>query len=257
MAIDGVYMQQTAPLVSVIMPVYNSVYTLERAFKSVQNQSYQNWELIIVDDHSTDESWLLMNELCLEEKRARIFQLSTNQGSGITRNKAISEANGRFIAFLDADDEWLEHKLNRQINWMLDENIQFSCTSYVRKKNGKRHKIILARQKVDRDKLLTNNSVGTLTAVYDTLELGKVYMPEIRRRQDYALWLKIMESTEYVFGMNEVLSIYHTGHTSLSSNKLPVIIDQWNFFRKYLKFPRAKSALLFLSYLINSMRRNF
>lgn len=244
-------------LVSVIMPVYNSVYTLERAFRSVQRQALEDWELLMVDDQSTDESWFLMKQLALEDNRLRILQLPANEGSGVARNKAISEAKGRFLAFLDADDEWLEKKLETQINWMLQKNIAFSCTSYRRARDGNTYKTVHVTDQVNRDQLLKNNTVGTLTAVYDTQQLGKIYMPEIRRRQDYALWLKILEKEAYVYGLPDVLSVYHSGHASLSSNKFSVIIDQWKFFRNFMGLSFYNSTRYFVSYLINSLKRNF
>ncbi len=200
---------------SIVMPMFNANRTIARAIGSVQRQTRGDWELIVVDDASTDECCAVVEKMAREDSRIRLIKLPKNSGAGVARNAAIESAKGQFVAFLDADDEWLPEKLEKQIGWMETNDMAFSCTVYERvRPNGNRKFIEVPRNSMWRQ-LLKNNTVATLTAIYDRSKYGDVRMPEIRRRQDYAFWLKLLESTDYVYGLNEALAINHCHPTNL------------------------------------------
>ncbi len=240
-------------LVSVIIPVYNAEAVLERSIGSVLAQEFENWELVAVDDASQDRSFEILQEFAARDPRIHVWAMEENSGAGAARNLAMHHARGRYFAFLDADDEWLPQKLQRQIEFMQSRQIAFSCTAYERVRRGR---VIHVPEKADYDDLADNNTVATLTAVYDASLLGKHKMPLIRRRQDYALWLTLLEHVDYVYGLDEVLARYHSGQRSLSSNKFLAARDQWRFFRGTLGLDFGRSVRLFGSYARNALRRN-
>lgn len=244
------------PLVSIIMPMHNSEATIERAVNSVLSQLYENWELLIVDDASKDGSINTAQRFGVLDPRINVHELEQQSGAGIARNTAIEKAKGRFIAFLDSDDEWLPEKLSQQIPWMLANDIAFSCTAYYRQKRGREKSIVHVPPKATRAELLKNNIVATLTAVYDVSQLEKCYMSEIKRRQDYGLWLDLLIKTDAVWCLDNPLSIYHVGKGTLSSNKAKAAMSQWKFFREQQNLSMIESAYYFVHYAINATRRN-
>ncbi len=240
-----------------ILPVYNAESTLKRAIWSVESQTMQDWEIIAVDDASTDHSYRLLIELSEHIPNLRVYQNSTNLGAGITRANAIELATGRYIAFLDSDDEWLSAKLEKQIGFMKKANSAFSCTAYYTVKNGNRDKTIHVPREATRDCLLKNNTVGSLTAIYDADHFDYVNLPDLRLRCDYALWLDLLQKTDAVHGLDEPLAIYHKTNTSLSANKFKCAALQWKFYRDYLQMGFLKTMWYFGHYANNASRRNF
>lgn len=240
------------PLVSVIMPVYNAEDHVAESIASVIAQSYTNWELLIIDDESADDSLKLVTAIAEKEDRIKIFSTGTRSGSAQSRNTGIAHAAGRYIAFLDADDIWMNIKLERQIRFMMEKEIQFSFTDYeIIKADGRRtHKIISCPGRITYRQLLRSNTVGCLTAVYDAGKLGRMYMPDIMKRQDYGLWLNILRTGISGYGINENLALYRTGHTALSSNKLSVLKYNWQILREHQKLPLFHSIFYFCTFLL-------
>jgi len=246
----------STPLVTVIMPIYNAQATLKRAIASVQTQSLTDLEICAVDDASFDKSWDALNALAEGEPRLRIFQHKNNLGAAAARNTALEEARGRYIAFLDADDEWLPEKLERQINFMKMEKAAFSCTAYYRI-HEKGHKRITSVPKfANRIALLKNNTVGTLTVIYDSEILGKQSFPRIRSKEDFVIWLQFLNICNIVFGLNEPLAIYHKSKNSLSANKLLASKEQWQVLRTQQRLKLAPAIWYFINYAFNSIKRN-
>ncbi|MDT3641135.1 glycosyltransferase family 2 protein, partial [Cronobacter sakazakii] len=156
-------------LVSVIMPSFNSSATIEESISSVQRQTYKNWELLITDDCSTDDTVNIIKRYAANDPRIKFFTNETNLGAGVSRNNSIAESNGRYIAFLDSDDIWVEDKLQRQIRFMQDNNIAFCYANYQKiSATGEKGKIIVAPSKVNYHELLKSNVIGCLTAIYDS-----------------------------------------------------------------------------------------
>ncbi|ELY2668320.1 glycosyltransferase family 2 protein [Cronobacter sakazakii] len=244
-------------LVSIIMPSWNSELTIADSINSIIRQTYTNWELIITDDCSSDGTIRLLKEFANEEPRIKLFFNDKNSGAGISRNNCIKNAKGRFIAFLDSDDMWHPEKLSRQVAFMLNNNYALTYTAY-KKINQKGNVIghINPPARVNYSELLKSNVIGCLTAIYDAQKLGKVYMPEIRKRQDMALWLKILEKIDYAWCLPEELAFYREGHESLSSNKIKILSSQWSFYRTYLKFNSIKSAWYFSFYVVRAVKKH-
>ena len=219
-------------LVSIVMPAYNASKTVAKSIMSVQGQSYQNWELLIVDDCSTDDTGLVISGFSTNDGRIRLIPLSENSGGpAYPRNAAIKEAAGEFIAFLDADDEWLPEKLARQVTFMTRSNFALSCTGYdVVSFEGAEVGSFSPPKICAYNDLLAANSIGCLTAMYDVRVLGKQYFP-ICGHEDYALWLRILRNGYSVHGLQESLARYRLTRGSVSSSKLNVMKFFWNIYR--------------------------
>ncbi len=207
------------PWVSVLMPCQNAGPTVAAAIQSVQNQTFQDWELLVADDSSSDDSAAIIREIAAQDRRVIPLESPANKtGAAATRNHALFHAKGRFIAFLDADDLWLPSKLERQLDFMQTHGTAFSHTSYYVRRTGQADYIRAAPEVSTRKTLLWGNRIGCLTAVYDTKQLGKQPMPDIPKRHDYALWLHLLKLTPTAAGLAEPLAIHHRQKGSLSSN---------------------------------------
>lgn len=227
-------MSVTNHLVSIITACYNSEKYISGTLTSVLNQTYQNWELLVVDDCSTDSTVSIINNFAKVDARIKVFQLSNNSGAAVARNKAIEEAGGRFMAFLDSDDIWLPQKLEKQIAFMLNNDYHLTHTDYelIDATGLALQKTIKAAGVLTYSDLLYSNKIGCLTAIYDQSHLGKIYMPLLRKRQDYGLWLKILKKGEKAYGFPEVLSLYRLTDASMSSNKISLLLWNWKLLRQ-------------------------
>ncbi|WP_420571286.1 glycosyltransferase family 2 protein [Kordia sp.] len=239
-------------LVSVITPTYNAQSFIAETIDSVRAQSYTNWEMIIVDDASSDKTVEILNQYAAIDDRIKVHLLQTNSGAAIARNSAIKKASGSYIAFLDADDLWKPEKLTKQLAFMQEKNIAVSFSSYeLMDEDGKSlGKMVKALPKVDFSKMLKSNYVGNLTGIYNAQQLGKVYMPNIRKRQDWALWLTLIKKVGYAYSLEEPLAKYRVRENSISSNKLNLLKYNYTIYRKALKFGAFKSSLYLLRFLI-------
>lgn len=242
--------------VSIITPLYNCSDFLEQTIKSVLAQTYENWEMIMVDDCSTDNSLEIAKEYASKDRRIKIIELTENSGAAVARNTAIEAATGRFIAFLDSDDIWLPEKLEKQVMFMQNNNIAFSYTAYEKMTEdgivfGKNY----IPKKVNYKTLLKTNIIGCLTAMYDTHKLGKVYMPLIRKRQDFGLWLRILKKEPYAFGIQEILGQYRLRSGSISSNKRSAAKFTWRLYRVVEKLNLLQASYYFVHYAINGVLR--
>ncbi|WP_417604256.1 glycosyltransferase family 2 protein [Oceanimonas baumannii] len=244
--------------VSVIMPVFNSANTLHNSVLSVLSQSYPDFELLIVDDCSDDNSYKLALSLAEQDKRIRCFRLPCNSGAAVARNKAIAMACGRFIAFLDADDLWLPDKLEKQVEFMLSNHAPISFSSYY-KIDGEDNDIgfIGVPERVRYQDLLKTCYIGCLTAMYDTHHFGKVLMPEVRKRQDYALWLTLLKHTDYAYGISQPLAKYRIHKGSVSYNKFSAARHTWRVYRECEKLPVPVAAYYFTHYALRGVLRKY
>ena len=239
-------------LVTIIMPAFNSEAYISCAIKSVQQQTYRNWELIVVDDCSTDNTCTIVENLQKDDDRIFLYKQQSNSGAAQARNRALKEAKGRFITYLDADDVWFPQKLERQIEFMFDNNYVFTCTSYeVIDDNGcSNGKQVYMLPSVDYKGFLTYNLLQTVGIAVDTEYVDKstLVMPNLRRRQDAATWLQILKSGVKCYGIHEVLAQYRHTKNSLSSNKLKAVKGVWFLYRKVEKLPLAFSCYCFVRY---------
>jgi len=240
-------------LVSIIMPSFNSGRFLSEAIESVIGQTYPNWELIICDDGSIDESESIIQ--VYETANTKIYSVENayKKGAPGARNSCLDKASGRYIAFLDSDDFWYPHKLEKQISFMEDRQIAFSYSYHdLMNEQGKFLGSYKAPKKVNSVNMKLSNFIPCLTAVYDTKVLGKVRQPDIKKRNDYALWLKILNSgrVENAFCIPLVTAKYRSNSYGLSNNKL----DSLLYFRRCLELygncSRFSAALYSCVYLV-------
>ncbi len=243
--------------VSIITPVYNSLPFIFETINSVVNQTYTDWEMIIVDDFSSDDTFRRVQAYTENETRIKIFKLTKNSGAAVARNYAISRAEGEFIAFIDADDLWLPNKLEKQINYMKYNNYILTHTNYeiINESGDKIGKMIAPNSKLSYNDMLKTNQIGCLTAIYDTKKIGKIYLPDIRKRQDYALWLKILKRIDYAYCLPECLSLYRVRSNSISRNKFKILKYNWLLFYKIENFSVLKSLYFFGWNIINKILR--
>ncbi|MEC3883967.1 glycosyltransferase family 2 protein [Halobacillus sp. HZG1] len=245
--------------VSVITPSYNSANYILEAIESVQSQTYKNWEMIIVDDCSSDDSVNLIEGKQSEDERIKFIKLTENGGPAFARNQAILAATGKYLAFLDSDDCWLSQKLEKQISFMHKNDYSFSYTAYrIMQEEGELTETIfhMPRQITYKD-LLKNTAIGTLTVVLDQEKLGKVQMPLYRDcSEDYGLWMSILSRGVTAFGLNEELALYRKCNESLSSNKWKSARKTWNTYRKVGRSNLPSTMWYFLNYSFRAMRKH-
>ena len=230
-------------LVSIITPSYKSKQFIAQTIESVLNQSYREWEMIIVDDASPDDSNSVIAKYTKKDSRIKLIKLEKNSGPAVARNRAIEEAKGRYIAFLDADDLWMPEKLEKQIAFMQEKDCTLSYTAYetMTEAGVMKNRVVRPSLKLSYNDLLKSNQIGCLTAIYDTTKIGKMYMPLISKRQDYGLWLKILKKIDYAYGIDEPLSVYRIVSNSVSSNKYKLLKYNYLLFREHEKFSILKS----------------
>lgn len=236
--------------VSVVMPAYNSGRFITEAIASVLAQTYSNWELLIVDDASTDATAELLQNF-RQDDRIKIFRFSENKGTQFSRNKAIEEASGDFIAFLDADDLWKPEKLYLQLQMMQTNKLPACFSSYeLISENGQNlHTKIEALSLLSYQKLQKANYVGNLTGIYDVRQLGKVFAPDLKKRQDWALWLEVIRLGGAMYSIRESLAYYRVRKNSISGNKLEMLRYNYKVYHEILGFSKAKSLLKMCTFL--------
>ena len=242
--------------VSVVMPVYNAASTLRAAIETVRTQTFQDWELLLVDDCSTDQSPEIIEQYARDDERVRALRMSSNAGPAATRNLGIESARGRYIAFLDSDDLWLDSKLEKQIKTIEQYKAAICFSSYYKftDQPNQLRKLVTAKPLVDYRLLLKSNFIGLSTALYDTSLVGKVLMPTIGH-EDYALWLTILRDGHSAVGLKEPLVKYRVHSGSVSSNKLKAAGFHWNVLRSVAGLSRARAAINFIFYAYYALRK--
>lgn len=242
--------------ISIITPSYNSAQYIAETIDSVLNQSYENWEMIIIDDVSTDISPQIVRDYSAKDPRIKLVQSDVNQGPAISRNIGIKVAEGRYIAFLDSDDTWNKDKLQLQYEILKDTDIALSYCSYecIDENSTPLNKIIRAKNKISYSDMLNFNHIGCLTAIYDTNIIGKVYFRNIGH-EDYILWLDIIRKGYKTAGIDKVLANYRIRSGSVSNNKLKMTLYQWNIYRNIEKLNIIKASYHFIRYSINGINK--
>ena len=238
-------------LVSIIMPACNCGAFIGEAIRSVLAQNYDNWELLVVDDASSDDTPPVVETFARKDPRIRYTRLPVNSGPAAARNKAMEEAKGRYFAFLDCDDLWFPEKLSRQIGLMRTEGYTFTCTAYTKidEKGNDLGRVITPSPRLDHEGLL-RVCPGNSTVVFDALELGRFRIPPIRKRNDYALWLQVIKKAGYLYGINESLGSHRVRKGALSANKASLVRYHWKIYREMEAQPFLKSCYLVLYWVI-------
>lgn len=239
-------------LVSIITPTFNSANYIAETIQSVQNQTYQHWELIIVDDGSTDHTISIIQEIQKVEPRIQLIRQEKNVGPAITRNKGIELAKGNYLTFLDADDLWFSNFIENSINTIEKTKIPFVFSSYRRSDEVLNfvYSDFIVPQKVTYSDILKTNSISCLTAFLDIEVLGKKFMPIIHKRQDMGLWLQYLKEIPYAYGIQEPKAIYRIRKNSLSRKKSDLIKYQWQFYRNVEKLSVIHSAYYMMHWMV-------
>lgn len=235
-------------LVSIIMPSYNTAQYIEKSINSVLNQTYLNWELIIVDDGSTDGSDEIV--AAIKDKRINYLKNEKNSGAAVSRNRALREAKGKWIAFLDSDDLWDKDKLKKQIKFMKDNDLKFTYTDYRIQRDGKWLPYIYTGPNIVNERKMKDYCYfSTITVVYDREYVGLIQIEPLSKNNDYAMWLKIIKKTPcYRYPM--CLSSYIKRDGSISSgSKLKLIKHHYIMWRVAEK----KSPICALSLTVRNL----
>ena len=245
-------------LISIVVPVYNAERFLDDTIKTVQDQTYDNWELILVNDCSKDNSVEVIKKHMKKDKRIKLFLQEKNGGAALARNRGVEEASGRYLCYLDADDKWANDKLEKQLKFMQEHECEFSFTSYQfadenAVPNGS---IVHVPEKINYNQALKNTTIWTSTVMFDLTKLDKedVKMPNVKS-EDTACWWKILKKIDYAYGLDEILSFYRRTAGTLSSNKFEAIKRIWNLYRNVEHLNIFKSAYCFCGYAVRAVLR--
>ncbi len=252
--------EQQNTLVSIIVPVYNVENYILETIDCVLKQSYRNWELLLVEDGSTDgtvrkiENFLAANP----DPRIRMIPLETNIGAARARNIGLKEAGGRYIAYLDSDDLWMPEKLARELAYMEEKKAAFAFTGYeFADENGMgTGKIVRVPETITYKEALKNTTIFTTTVIFDTAKIDRntLEMPVIKS-EDTALWWKVLRTGITAYGLDENLAKYRRPARSLSSNKLEAIRRIWNLYRRAEGLSIPRSAWYFCFWAIRAVKR--
>lgn len=240
------------PLISIIMPAHNAADFITGSVASVREQTYDNWELLIIEDASYDKTAAIVDNLQAQDARIKVHKLPVNQGAAFARNIGIKASKGQYIAFLDADDLWKKNKLEVQLKYMEQNKIGVCYSSYelIDEQGVPKKQKIRALKKLTFEKLLKANYIGNLTGVYNAKDLGKIYCPPIRKRQDWGLWLLAVQKAGFAVGIEESLALYRVRKNSISRNKLEMLKYNFLVYREVLNFSFFKSAYYLLAFLV-------
>ncbi len=230
--LNGIYLHKKKGLVSIITPSYNTGKYISKTIESVLSQTYSNWEMIIIDDCSTDDTDKIVNKFS-NDKRIKFIKNKKNCGAAISRNIALKEANGEYIAFLDSDDVWNKDKLEKQIKFMEDNNYYFTYTNYemIDEKSKSLNKFVTGPKKITKFKMYNFCWPGCLTVMYNQNRVGVIQIENLPKNNDYAIWLKVIEKNN-CYLLNENLAKYRIREGSISrSSKIKLIKYHYSLFR--------------------------
>ncbi|MFL2639457.1 MAG: glycosyltransferase family 2 protein [Flavobacteriaceae bacterium] len=239
--------------VSVIIPVFNASKFIKQTINSVLNQTYKNWEILAIDDYSSDNSFEILKHYSSKEKRIKVLQNNKNLGAFAARNLGIKMSSGDYIAFLDSDDLWRKDKLEIQINFMKERKCNFTYTGLTRfhKSLTGKEKIIKVPEKVNYNFLMTNTVIVTSTVVVNIKNIGSFQMENIYY-DDYILWLTLLKREKFAYGINKPLMDYRILDDSLSRNKFKSAIKVYEIFHKNLNLSSLQAKYKFILWAINS-----
>jgi len=245
-------------IVSVVMPLYNCERYVAEAIDSVREQTFTNWELIVVDDGCTDKSCEIVQEYAKNDKRIKLLHNpSPNRMPSSPRNIGIQAATGRYIAFLDSDDIWLKDKLRQQLEMFKDKRTAVVYSDYekIDEHSHRSARIVKAPRYTDYQRLLYSNVIGNLTGIFDVSKVGKKYYLDIHH-EDYAFWLSILKKGYIARSTKTITALYREHSNSLSSNKLRNMSWQWHILRKVENINLLRSSIYFITYLIKGFMKS-
>lgn len=249
------------PLISIITPAYNAEHYLAQTIESVLAQTFFDWQMIIVNDGSTDKTGQLADQYANKDSRIQVVHQKHSSGRpGIARNIGLEYTKGRYIALLDADDLWMPQKLEHHLRFIQKHEAAFSCTSYQRiSVDGKPFNTVHVKEFITRNDILITNTIGCLTVMFDRDQLPKLSFDvhkDLVGREDYSLWLKILSIEQYAYGLNETLSSYRVVGNSISRNKFNMAKGQWRVLRYSAKMPLIKAIFYMFTWAFFGYLRN-
>lgn len=245
-------------LVSIITPVYNAERFIAETVESVMKQSYQNWELLLINDCSTDSSQAIVEDFTQKDARIKLINLQANSGAAVARNTGIKAAQGQYIAFIDSDDCWSESKLADQLDFMKSQAVYFSYTNFalINESGDILKEAVKLPAKLDYSGLLKNTAIACSTVVIDRLHVGNFSMPLVRKGQDTATWLLLMrERNISAYGLDKVLNYYRQVEGSISSDRVGALKRTWNTYRNLEGLSLPKASYYFVHYVLQAILR--
>lgn len=250
-------MMANQPLVSVITPCYNMEKFVAATVESVRSQTYPHWEMLIVDDASTDGTAEILQSMAKQDERIKFVVKPNHIGIADSRNQAIQMAKGRYLAFLDADDLWHPDKLERQLQVMQEKQVGFSFSSYdlVDETGALLGKTVEAANDMNYTAYLRNTIIGCSTVMVNTDIIGPVTVPHFRTSEDTATWLDILKKGHVAHAIPQPLVSYRIRRKSASSNKLKASYDLWIVYRRHEKLPFFKALYYFSCYALNAIKK--
>lgn len=232
--------------VSIITPTYNSADFVVETIEGVLAQTFQDWELLITDDCSTDNTRDMLKAYADKDERIKFYVLDRNSGAGAARNNSLKHATGRYIAFCDSDDRWTTDKLEKQLSFMIENEHAVTFTSYyICNEGGEQIGIVKCRERETYSTLKKDDKIGCLTLMYDSFKVGKIQFPLLRKRQDWGMKLLLLQKSLVAYGIEEPLAQYRIRTDSISRNKLSLVkyniavyrdVLGWSDFRSYTYF---------------------
>ena len=254
---DELRQQYIDDLVSIITPAYNAAAYIAETIESVFAQTYTNWEMLIVNDCSKDNTAEIVQSYAAKDKRIKLINLKQNSGSAIARNAAIQNAKGRYIAFLDSDDLWKKEKLQKQIQFMQQNGYAFTYTSYEHFKETKENiqNQVQIPKSLNYQQALKGNQIGCLTVMLDKKQMLNIHFTT-QKHEDYILWLNILKQGITAYGIQESLALYRTGNSkSISGNKMQSAMWTWKVYRESQRLSVVKSMYYFWFYVMNGLKK--
>lgn len=247
--------------ISIITPTYNSENFIEKTIQSVSSQTYKNYEHLIIDDCSSDQTIDIVQKYKKSDSRIKLIKMANNGGAAKARNVGIKSAKSKYIAFIDSDDIWEPDKLKKQLEFMEKTQATFSYTAYqIIKEDGKPIEKYIdteAKHIVNyKDMLLKKSTLGCSTVMLDKERIGdEIEMPLIRTGQDYALWLKLLKNGHNAYCLNEALTRYRIVSNSISRNKIKKARRQWQIYREIEKISLIPAFWYFINYAYRAVSR--
>lgn len=246
------------PIISVVMPSYNSENFIKESIGSVQNQTFKNWELIVTDDASMDHTVSILKSFSKNDSRIKYHVNLKNSGAAVTRNNCLKMVQGRFIAFLDSDDLWYPTKLEEQLAFMKKNKSPISFTSYelVNEKGNSLNQTVKSISSIDYTGYLKNTIIGMSTSMIDTSLVKKEFkFVNIRTRQDCYLWMTLLKRGHIAKGIDKVLGAYRVREGSISANKVKAAKQVWFLYYHLEKLGLSNSVYYFSCYVFNAIKK--
>ncbi|MFD1603231.1 glycosyltransferase family 2 protein [Flavobacterium artemisiae] len=242
-------------LVSILTPTYNAEKFIQATIESALNQTYQNWEMILVDDASTDKTVAVIEQYAQKDNRIKLFKLLENRGNGFARNAALEKAAGKYIAYLDADDLWFPEKLEKQIQFLKANNLHFTFSFYdsIDEEGNDLNRRVESPSPLTYKQLFFCNYIGNLTAIYDAEYFGKIILESSQKRQDWRIWLTILKQIKIAKPVSEPLAFYRIRKDSISASKFKLIKHNFGVYREFHGYNFVFSVLLMMRFLYTQL----